>query len=80
MASLTETTNQARGKTVLYIPAEDLADFAAAASDKDLVQRLESTPLQLTRIARALARPLWRRCCCCCRRRRRRCCAVALQT
>jgi hypothetical protein len=43
MASLTETANQVKGHTVLYLPNEQLDDVDAAAADKDLVQRLEST-------------------------------------
>lgn len=43
MASLTETANQVKGHTVLYLPDEDLKDCEAASLDKDLVQRLEST-------------------------------------
>ena len=53
MASLTETAYQAQGKTVLYLPREgaalDTGDVAAAAGDKDLVQRLESTVIHWTR-------------------------------
>lgn len=65
MASLTETTHQVQGHTVLYLPDEDLersggAGGAAgerqqrerleeAAQDKDLVQRLESTLIHWTR-------------------------------
>ena len=43
MASLTEMSFQAKGITVLYIPAEDLDDIDQAAKDKDLIQRLEGT-------------------------------------
>lgn len=49
MASLTETTFEAKGKTTLYIPDEDLADVESAARQKDLVQRLESTLIHWTR-------------------------------
>jgi len=53
MASLTETAYQARGKTVLYLPREGSVlegnDVSLAASDKDLVQRLESTVIHWTR-------------------------------
>jgi dynein heavy chain len=41
--------NQAKGKTVLYIPSENVADARAAAKDKDLVQRLETTVIHWTR-------------------------------
>ncbi len=43
LASLTEVANQARGKTVLYIPNEDLSDLERAVNEKDLVQRLDGT-------------------------------------
>jgi dynein heavy chain len=49
MAFLNETTNAARGQTYLYIPDEDLTDIEAAAKDKDLLQRLESTVIYWTR-------------------------------
>lgn len=49
MASVTEAVFEAKGKTVLYIPNEDLGNTATAARDKDLVQRLESTTIHWTR-------------------------------
>jgi dynein heavy chain len=49
MASLTETTFEHKGKTILYIPDEDLSHVDAAAHEKDLVQRLESTLIHWTR-------------------------------
>ena len=49
MANLTERAHELKGKTVLYIPAEDILDVAAAAKEKDLVQRLESTLIHWTR-------------------------------
>ena len=49
MATLTETVYEARGKTILYIPQEDLGDTKLAAKQKDLVQRLESTIIHWTR-------------------------------
>eukprot|EP00935_MAST-01C_sp_MAST-1C-sp1_P000961 g961.t1 len=49
MASLTETSNQAQGKTVLYLPTEEVSSEESAATDKDLVQRLESTVIHWTR-------------------------------
>ncbi|GMH41208.1 hypothetical protein BSKO_09118 [Bryopsis sp. KO-2023] len=49
MASLTEAVYEAKGKTVLYIPNEDLKNASEAARDKDLVQRLESTTIHWTR-------------------------------
>ena len=48
MAFLNETTHAARGQTFLYIPDEDLSDLEAAAKDKDLLQRLESTMIHWT--------------------------------
>lgn len=49
MANLTEAAFEAKGKTVLYIPQEELGKPEAAASEKDLVQRLESTLIHWTR-------------------------------
>ena len=49
MATLTETVYEARGKTILYIPQEDLGDAKVSAKQKDLVQRLESTIIHWTR-------------------------------
>lgn len=43
MANLTEAVHQAKGHTILYVPHEELRDPRAAAADRDLVQRLEST-------------------------------------
>ena len=55
MASLTETAWDQRNKTILYIPSEDLEiiGIEAAAKQKDLVQRLETTLIHWTRQARA---------------------------
>jgi hypothetical protein len=41
LASLTEVVYQAKGSTVLYIPNENLDDIEKAATEKDVVQRLE---------------------------------------
>lgn len=49
MAALTEASHIAKGRTTLYIPVEDLSDIEAAAKDKDLLQRLESTVIFWTR-------------------------------
>ena len=38
-----------KGKTVLYIPQEDVSDPLLASKDKDLTQRLESTVIHWTR-------------------------------
>eukprot|EP00736_Rhodelphis_marinus_P013382 Rmarinus@m.14828 len=48
MASLTETAFHLKGKTVLYIPQEDLEEIDPT-KEKDLVQRLESTLIHWTR-------------------------------
>jgi len=50
MAALTEASNISKGRTTLYIPSEDLSDIEAAAKDKDLLQRLESTVIFWTEI------------------------------
>jgi len=49
MAALTEASHASMGRTTLYIPNEDLSDIEAAAKDKDLLQRLESTVIYWTR-------------------------------
>lgn len=49
MAALTEASHISKGRTTLYIPSEDLSDIEAAAKDKDLLQRLESTVIFWTR-------------------------------
>ena len=49
MASLTETTYNIKGHTVLFVPTEELSNLEAAAKQKDLVQRLESTLIHWTR-------------------------------
>ena len=49
MASLTETTFEAQGKTVLYLPPNSIDDVNVAAKNKDLVQQLESVVIHWTR-------------------------------
>jgi dynein heavy chain len=50
LASVVETSFQAQGKTVLYLPAESFStEIGVSASDKDLVQRLEATVIHWTR-------------------------------
>jgi dynein heavy chain len=49
MQTLNEASMQAKGKTFLYIPNEDLNDVDTAAMDKDLLQRLETTVIFWTR-------------------------------
>jgi hypothetical protein len=50
---------QAQGHTILYVPKEGLADIRAAAADRDLVQRLESTVGALPEPAPALWMLTW---------------------
>ena len=57
MASLTETAWDAQGKTMLYIPLEQIESPEAAAKQKDVVQRLESTLIHWTRQARPATPP-----------------------
>lgn len=51
MANLTEAVHEAQGRTVLYMPLEELGDqtIAEAARDKHLTQRLETTLIYWTR-------------------------------
>ena len=49
MAALTEASHASKGRTTLYIQNEDLSNPEAAAKDKDLLQRLESTVIYWTR-------------------------------
>jgi hypothetical protein len=51
MATLTEAVHEAQGRTVLYMPAEELnsCSIAEAARDKHLTQRLETTLIYWTR-------------------------------
>jgi len=49
MASLTEAVNLAKGKTVLYVPTEDVTSSRSASRKSDLIQRLESTLIHWTR-------------------------------
>jgi len=49
LAQLVETANSIQGRTVLYIPDEDVEDPEMAAKDKDLVQRLDYVLIQWTR-------------------------------
>lgn len=51
MSSLTEAVHEAQGRTVLYMPAEELNNVSAnnAARDKHLIQRLETTLMYWTR-------------------------------
>ena len=53
MASLTETTFEAQGKTVLYLPSNTIEDVNVAAKNKDLVQQLESVVVRVCARARA---------------------------
>jgi dynein heavy chain, axonemal len=49
MATITEHSMNSKGKTYLYIPQEELNDVDTAATDKDLLQRLETTVIFWTR-------------------------------
>eukprot|EP00656_Telonema_subtile_P031899 TRINITY_DN3494_c0_g2_i1.p1 TRINITY_DN3494_c0_g2~~TRINITY_DN3494_c0_g2_i1.p1 ORF type:complete len:4527 (-),score=1335.50 TRINITY_DN3494_c0_g2_i1:103-13683(-) len=49
MAGLVEVANQIQGRTVMYIPEENLEDMELSSKDKDLVQRLEYVLIQWTR-------------------------------
>ena len=49
MASLTEAANSTEGKTVLYLPEEEISDIPSASKDKDLVQQLDSIVIHWTR-------------------------------
>lgn len=51
MANLTEAVHESQGRTVLYMPSEELGDrtSAEAARDKHLTQRLETTLIYWTR-------------------------------
>ena len=51
MTQLTETHNQRKFMTVLYVPTEDLQSqpFEALARDRELVQRIETTLIHWTR-------------------------------
>ncbi len=47
--TLKKKAENAKGKTVLYLPAENIPSPEIAAKEKDLVQRLESTVIHWTR-------------------------------
>lgn len=49
MATVTEMTYQAKGKTVLYIPQDNFSNLETASKDKDVVQRLEMALIHWTR-------------------------------
>ena len=49
MATITEESHLAKGRTFLYIPEEQVSDIDTAVKDKDLIQRLESTDIYWTR-------------------------------
>jgi len=49
MANLTESYFQTKGKTVLYVPKEDIGEPSVTARDKELSQRLESALIHWTR-------------------------------
>jgi dynein heavy chain len=41
MATVTEVASSAKGRTILYIPDEDIRDLDKAVANKELVHRLE---------------------------------------
>ncbi|KAL0226771.1 hypothetical protein P9112_014095 [Eukaryota sp. TZLM1-RC] len=49
MAVLTETVYQSQGKTVLFIPSEEISNPEESSKQKDLVQRLEAIVIYWTK-------------------------------
>jgi dynein heavy chain len=49
MANITETANRIEGRTLLFIPPEDIDNVENATLDNDLIQRLESCSIHWTR-------------------------------
>jgi dynein heavy chain len=53
MSTLTDASHRSAGKTVLYVPSEDLsAPVPTLIKDRELVQRLDSTVIHWTRLIR----------------------------
>lgn len=53
MSTLTDASHRSEGKTVLYVPSEDLSAAATVlVKDRELVQRLDSTVIHWTRLIR----------------------------
>ncbi|KAL0220777.1 hypothetical protein RCL1_000631 [Eukaryota sp. TZLM3-RCL] len=49
MATLTQTVYQPQGKTVLFVPPEELSPIEVVAKQKDVIQRLEAVVIFWTR-------------------------------
>ena len=49
MGNMTDMQNLSDGKTILYVPNDDLSLPEACAKDKDLCQRLEASVIHWTR-------------------------------
>ncbi len=54
MGNMTDIANLSAGKTILYVPNDDLSQPDACAKDKDLCQRLEASVIHWTRQIKAL--------------------------
>jgi dynein heavy chain len=54
MATMMDAANQSEGKTILYVPQDDLSQVEVCAADKDLCQRLEATVIHWTRQIKGL--------------------------
>jgi len=54
MGNMTDIANLSAGKTILYVPNDDLSQPDACAKDKDLCQRLEASVIHWTRPIQAL--------------------------
>ncbi len=54
MGNMTDMQNLADGKTILYVPNDDLSLPGACAKDKDLCQRLEASVIHWTRQIKGL--------------------------
>ena len=54
MGNMTDMANLAAGKTILYVPNDDLSRPDACAADKDLCQRLEASVIHWTRQIKGL--------------------------
>jgi dynein heavy chain len=53
MTNMNDIACSTSGKTILYIPQDDLSNIKECALDKDLVQRLESSVIHWTRQIKA---------------------------
>lgn len=55
MATLTDATHQLQGRTILYLPMDNLDNASQASKNKELVQRLESLLVHWTRQIKEVA-------------------------